>query len=159
MPKKNDKSGESNEPSHELLSKLIPDPSNPPNLTFLTGLLTESQREGFMTLYVSVELDEYIECKRDDIVHHTPFVGPGVPGWQCVWIKTDAVLRHGKHEVRDIQASFFKGRFQPHIALEQSTHHVRARNVIRSLDVTHCGGCSDGPACTLSTACYTHYLC
>ncbi|MFC5888594.1 hypothetical protein RMN57_00280 [Kitasatospora sp. CM 4170] len=66
-----------------IVERLRPDPSNPPEAVLtVTGFLGDSDRPGYRRLYLTRELDYYIEFLGDDVVYlvdlppeHGPFPG------------------------------------------------------------------------------------
>jgi hypothetical protein len=52
-----------------LIQRLVPDPVAIPDARVLLGFLGKSTREGCWRLYLSVDLDEYLEVPEDAIFH------------------------------------------------------------------------------------------
>ena len=55
---------------HPLVENLVPDPTQPaPPMKAFEGLLGKSGREGYWRLYLSRELNDYIEVKEEDVLN------------------------------------------------------------------------------------------
>src|ERR1700736_1812143 len=88
------------EPNHsnelrqdELIEKLVPDPATPPDVILLAGLLGRSDRTGYVRLYLTPLLNEYVEISEKDVLHHQkipPALNP--LGGTLVWIRREANL-------------------------------------------------------------------
>src|SRR2546430_3755462 len=97
-----EKSGDSEaqEPSNSrelkkdaLVEKLVSDPAAPPDTIRLVGFLGKSSRDGYWRLYLTSQLNEYVECHEDDIVHTQSLATEQNPlAGTMAWIKRDAKL-------------------------------------------------------------------
>ena len=76
----------------------------------VTGFLGKGPDPEVWRLYLSDELDEYLEFSAEDVLHTKPLPEERSPlGGTIVWLRADASVRHTVVESRQIQAEFFKG--------------------------------------------------
>jgi len=74
--------------SDELLDRLVSDPANP-DVNRITGfLMGKSNREGYWRLYMSVDLNYYLEFRKEDTLHAQQFR----PSRTVVWLKKGAIV-------------------------------------------------------------------
>ncbi|MDQ2775703.1 MAG: hypothetical protein M3Y57_12420 [Acidobacteriota bacterium] len=93
-----------------LVEHLIPDPGNPEPTTQLSGWLGKGAREGVWRLYLTPELDQYVQFSETDVVHSQPFgTGESSLGGTNVWLKAGAALEHMQMVKRQVQADFLSG--------------------------------------------------
>jgi len=107
----------------ELIEKLVPDPATPPDLILLAGFLGKSNRAGYVRLYLTLLLNEYLEISEKDVLHHQPFAPALNPlGGTLVWIRREANLLHTRTATQQVQAQFLQGsitaRFLPKAGME-----------------------------------------
>lgn len=70
----------------EVIERVIKDPANP-EVKRLTGfLMGRSDKDGYWRLYLNVDLDHYIEFRKEDTLHAQQFR----PASTVVWLKSDA---------------------------------------------------------------------
>jgi hypothetical protein len=96
----------------DFVSKLVTDPSDPPDALLLRGFLGESSEEGCIRLYFEPELRTYVEIPTGDILHSQPIPPEQSPlGGSYVWIKRDTEVVYGKPTPRrpKARADFFRG--------------------------------------------------
>lgn len=95
---------------HELIDKLMPDPSQQQSLTVLSGFLGQSKQAGHWRLYLTPTLDEYVEIPEEDIVH-SQSLGPDQSdlGGTMVWVRSGTPLQYTRTTSRQIQAEFLQG--------------------------------------------------
>jgi hypothetical protein len=93
-----------------LVDRLVPDPARHESFTVLTGFLGKSPRDGYWRLYLTPQLDEYLEFRSGD-VKHTEQLPPDLAplGGSRVWIQKDAPLEHTRVTSRQVQAEFLQG--------------------------------------------------
>jgi hypothetical protein len=82
-----------------LVERLRPDPSQPPEpMRILTGLLGDSDREGYKRLYFDRELNHYAEFRAEDVLFREPIPSEQAPlmGSEVtrVGIRRDATMEH-----------------------------------------------------------------
>lgn len=75
-----------------LVNQLRPDPSVPANVQLLTGWLGRSTKPDHWRLYISPDLNSYIDLAEKDIVHHYDFGDSNPLGAVLLWVKRDAPL-------------------------------------------------------------------
>lgn len=94
----------------DLISKLVTDPGQVPETQTLSGYVGRSDRPGYWRLYLSAELDEFVECREDDVLHtEKSSADQGPLGNTMVWIKRDARLLHSQPTSRPAQGDFLVG--------------------------------------------------
>jgi hypothetical protein len=93
-----------------LVERLVPDPGNPEPTTQLSGWLGKGTKEGMWRLYLTPQLDEYVQFPESDVLHTQP-VGTDVSplGGTMVWLKAGAPLEHMQILRRQVQADFLSG--------------------------------------------------
>ncbi len=90
-----------------MVAALVPDPSQgAPNAAILHGYLGRSTTEGVWRLYLSVELDRYVELPEDEILHTKQLPDDG---GTLVWVRKDLALNVVRPEARQVQAEFLGG--------------------------------------------------
>ncbi len=94
----------------ELVKKLVPDPSQVPSVRCLAGFMGSSTKAGYKRLYLTPELNEYVEFRTEDVVHTQSVATDRNPlGGSVVWLKRDAEIQHTRTESRDVKAEFLQG--------------------------------------------------
>ena len=94
----------------ELIKNLVPDPSQVPDARMLFGFLGKSSREGYWRLYLTPELNEYVEFQEEDVLHTQSFATPENPlGGKAVWVKRETNLLRTSTKSREAQAEFLQG--------------------------------------------------
>jgi hypothetical protein len=87
----------------ELIERLIPDPSNP-DVKRITGfLMGNSDREGYWRLYLTVNLNHYIEFRKEETLYAHQFR----PGRTVIWIKPGSRIHEMK--ARSAPVEFLQG--------------------------------------------------
>lgn len=110
----------------------------------LTGWLGRGKREGAWHLYLTPQLDEYVEFSQNDVVRTeaVPEDQPG-RGATMVWLRAGTVLQHTS-VTRNVQAAFLTGEitasFMPGTGFSLPAHVSRF-------------GINTGPACTRNYVC------
>ena len=107
----------------DIIQYIIPDPTVMPDVRMLAGFLGQSPRKGYWRLYLTLELNEYVEFSAEDCLHSQPLRTEQNPlGGTIVWIKRDAKLQHTRATPTRTQAEFLQGevmqRFLPEIGKE-----------------------------------------
>ena len=94
----------------ELVDDLIPDPSQHEPVTALSGFLGKSTQAGHWRLYLTPELDQYVEIPEDAILRTRPSSGSGsaIAG-SIVWIRAGTPLVSKKISTTQTQAEFLQG--------------------------------------------------
>jgi hypothetical protein len=93
-----------------LIANLVPDPADVPDVKVHVGFLGKSSREGYWRLYMSPQMNDFIEVREEDIVHAKQFDAAHSPwGGTVTWIRADAKLTRTKTGARDIQTDFLRG--------------------------------------------------
>jgi len=78
-----------------LVEQLVPDPGNPQPTIQLTGWLGKGAEEGLWRLYLTPQLDQYVEFSADSVVHSQPLQKEqSALGGTTVWLKAGATLHH-----------------------------------------------------------------
>lgn len=93
-----------------FVSRLVPNPSRPPDTILLTGYLGDSSEEGCTRLYFDPQLNNYVEISNEDILHTQEIPRDQSPfGGSYVWIRKEAELTHGKVGTERTRARFLEG--------------------------------------------------
>jgi hypothetical protein len=93
-----------------LIEKLLPESGKQQPTVQFTGWLGKGEEEGTWNLYLSPELDEYVQFSENDVVHSQPLTAETAPlGGTSVWLKTDALLKHVQVTTHQMQAGFLSG--------------------------------------------------
>ena len=93
-----------------LVDQLMPDPGNPQPTIQLTGWLGKGTDEGWWRLYLTPQLDEYVEFSSDSVVHTQPLQKEqSALGGSTVWLKAGTALNHTQVVQRQVQADFLSG--------------------------------------------------
>lgn len=93
-----------------LIEQLVPDPSNPQPTIQLTGWLGNGKEAGSWHLYLTPQLDEYVEFSENDVVHSEPLEpSQSALGGTTVWLKAGTTLNHTQIVRRQVQADFLSG--------------------------------------------------
>src|SRR5207253_640264 len=70
LPKKSGRESSRELQTHPFVERLKPEPDQPPRqVTVLTGLPGESDRDGYYRFYLNAKLDYYAECRIVDLVY------------------------------------------------------------------------------------------
>jgi hypothetical protein len=93
----------------QIVQRLKPDPSKIPNARVLAGFLGKSTREGYWRLYVSLQMNEYIEIAENDIVDTQPMGEEETVGGSLVWVRHDAVVEFTVSGPLRAQGEFLQG--------------------------------------------------
>jgi len=94
----------------KLIKNLVNDPSKVPNLKMLSGYLGNSNQDKFWRLYLTPELNEFIEIPEEEVVHYKRLEDDQSPlGGTILWVKNDTTLRYTRAESSDVQAKFLEG--------------------------------------------------
>jgi len=95
---------------NDLIRKLVPDPGQHQPLTTLVGYLGRSTREGEWRLYLTEDLNEYVEFSEQDVVHSQPLAEEQsrLSATQ-IWLPAETRLRHTQIISRQVQADFLRG--------------------------------------------------
>ena len=93
-----------------LVEKLVVDPSKTPEVKVLFGFLGRSPEAGTWRLYLTPQLDSYVEFSAEDMVHTQQLAAAQSPlGGTAVWLKRGATLKHTRTGTRQAQAEFVRG--------------------------------------------------
>jgi hypothetical protein len=127
-----------------LVEKLVPDPAAPPDTIVLVGFLGKSARAGYWRLYLTSELNDYVECREDDIVNTQSLATELTPlAGTMMWIKPGAELLHTRTTSIQAQAQFFRGEIMNRFL---AGSRMRALFGSRRI-IPFAGGGSDAPWC------------
>jgi hypothetical protein len=92
-----------------LVQRLVPEPDKlPPSVRLLCGFLGRCSRDGFWRLYLTEELNEYVEFAEEDAVATEPQSSEKEGGTR-IWIKSAANVVHTRVESRELRAEFLEG--------------------------------------------------
>ena len=94
----------------ELIKNLVPDPSQVPNLKRRDGWLGKSSRKDYWRLYLTPELNNYLEFREEDAVHTLSLESDLNPfGGTSVFLKREAELLHTRTTSSQAQAEWLSG--------------------------------------------------
>jgi hypothetical protein len=83
-------------PRDPWVSRVVDDPSNPPDAVLLSGYVGDAAEEGRSRIYTDASLSSYVEVSDEDVLHHEPGRGDAVPeGGSLVWVRSDALVTPG----------------------------------------------------------------
>jgi hypothetical protein len=93
-----------------LVEQLVPDPGDLQPRIQLTGWLGKGPKEGSWRLYLTPQLDEYVQFSDKDVVHTQSVQPEQSPlGGTTVWLQKGTVLQHTQVVTRQVQADFLSG--------------------------------------------------
>jgi hypothetical protein len=93
-----------------LISSLVPDPADVPNVRMYVGFLGKSSKPGYWRLYTSPQLNEFIEVRQEDILHAQQMDGDGaLLRGTAAWIKAEAELIRTRIGAQQAQTDFLSG--------------------------------------------------
>jgi hypothetical protein len=93
-----------------LISSLVPDPADVPNVRMYVGLLGKSSKKGYWRLYTSPQLTDFIEVREEDILHAEQMEGDGaLLRGTAAWINADARLTRTRVGADQAQTDFLSG--------------------------------------------------
>ena len=89
-----------------LVEALVPDPNQgPPDATVLQGYLGKSTTEGVWRLYLTPQLDQYVELPEAEILYSQKQPDDGT----LVWVRRDLPLNVQRPQAAQVQAEFLGG--------------------------------------------------
>jgi hypothetical protein len=90
-----------------IVSALVPDPGQgPPNATVLEGYLGKSTDAGRWRLYLTPQLDQWVELEDGDILHSEKLADEQ---GSRVWVRQGVELTHVQANAQRVQAEFLAG--------------------------------------------------
>ena len=94
-----------------LVDRLRPDPSQPlPDVVVLFGYLGKSSEREHWRLYLTTQLNEYVEIAEGDILEtESVATEKNLMGGTRLWIRRDAPLQHVRVNSRQVEAEFLQG--------------------------------------------------
>ena len=95
----------------KIVEILVPDPKHIPDLAVKLGYLGESDLDGYCRLYLTPELNEYIEILKDDVQYSQKINSESASlGTTILWINQNAKLKHTKTiSKQQAQQEFLQG--------------------------------------------------
>ncbi|HEV3051093.1 MAG TPA: hypothetical protein VGX50_12340, partial [Longimicrobium sp.] len=83
-------------PRDAWVSRVVDDPSNPPDAVLLSGYIGDAAEEGRSRIYTDASLSSYVEVSDEDVLHHEAADTGGLPeGGSLVWVRSDALVTPG----------------------------------------------------------------
>jgi hypothetical protein len=160
---------------HDLVERLVPDPSQPADVTVLVGFLGKSAQAGTWRLYIAPDLSEYLEFPEESVRHTEDVkIAQSALPRTAVWVDRNANIVHNRSE-RQPYSDFLRGEIattfmaradigssvgRPLRTLQGGFESVPPRASVCLSCPTEGGEDTCVPAtCTLSTACRTQFLC
>jgi hypothetical protein len=93
-----------------LVERLVPDPGKRQPTVQLTGWLGKSTEDGTWLLYLTPQLDDYVQFSENDVVHSQALPTKDSPlGGTVVWLHAETPLQHIQVLTRQAQAGFLSG--------------------------------------------------
>jgi len=94
----------------QLVAKLVPDPENHEPAIQQVGWLGKGIKEGSWRLYLTPQLNEYIQFSEADVIHSQPLdISKSSLGGTTVWLKAGTPLAYTQVVKRTVQADFLSG--------------------------------------------------
>jgi len=94
----------------DLVTDLVSDPSQVPDLIVLTGFLGESSRQEYWRLYLTADMSEYLEFRKVDVRHYRRLTAQESSlGGTLIWLDRDVTVRRTSSAARQAQAEFLRG--------------------------------------------------
>jgi hypothetical protein len=94
----------------QLVEQLLPNPAEPQATIQLRGWLGKGVQEGSWRLYLTPQLDEYVQFQDKDILHMQPIPAEQSPlGGTLIWLPAGTSLQHTRVATRQLQADFLSG--------------------------------------------------
>jgi hypothetical protein len=132
-----------------LIEKLVPDPSEPPRVSILTGWLGRSQRKGYWRLYVTSSLDEYLEFREEDVRHYQSLRTDESPlGGTVVWVREGAEILRTTSTGAATEREFLRGEIARAFLARGSTIPTFPGLPPRAVNTVNCTNPTAG-TCTL----------
>lgn len=146
MPQESQKSPEESKElikEHDLIPEIIKDPNQVANITNFIGYIGKSNSEGIIRLYTSLEFNEYLEFKKEDIVAMKN-VNDDVLlfGGTAIFVENTCEIKRVRTDTTKQQAMFLSGkvsegliisktgareaRIEPYEVTEKATSEQRA---------------------------------
>jgi hypothetical protein len=91
-----------------LVQRLVSDPSTHQPSVVFSGFLGEAASDDAWRLYLTPQLDEYIEFPKDALLHTESARGEDASG-TTVWLSQGTPLQHTVIASRQVQADFLQG--------------------------------------------------
>ncbi|WP_447403018.1 hypothetical protein ACE1MS_23425 (plasmid) [Lysinibacillus sp. fkY74-1] len=116
----------------ELIEELVGNKSLPPDVKTLVGFLGQSDCAEYWRLYLTLELNEFLEIPTDDIIYSQSLKTDHNPlGGSLVWVKNDSKIRHARLTPLQAQLDFLKGGIMNSFLNNTNTSEIIAREVIK----------------------------
>lgn len=144
----------------ELIDDLIPDPSQHEPVTALSGFLGKSTQADHWRLYLTPELDQYVEIPENAILRTKPSPAsrPTLAG-SIVWVRASTPLVYKRISSIQIQAEFLQGRLLANVrpgefALPRAMFSgIQRQARFNSIDVCLSDRCSVD-VCSMANICH-----
>lgn len=110
QPRRRDDAAKPDLKEDELVSKLVPDPSQQEAFVVLSGFLGRSSSQGFQRLYTSLQFDVFVEIPEDAIVHRLALTpDQSEYGGTTVWLRAGTQITFTRTTSTQLQAEFLQG--------------------------------------------------
>ena len=78
-----------------FISKLVKKAEQPPRVKTVRGYIGDSDKRGYVRIYLDIELRRYVDIPQDSIVHAEAIPETVMPlGCAYVWVQEDAKIFH-----------------------------------------------------------------
>lgn len=126
----------------EIITRLVPNPTDPPDVISMVGFLGRSPRPRFWRLYHTLDLKNYTEIAESDIVLTESLENKLQPlGGTIVWVKSGARLQHVRSESSQAESEFMQGdlasQFLPGTGIECLSRNTGGQ-VLRGITAVKC---------------------
>lgn len=124
-------------PQHELVDKLLPDPSQSQPISLFVGFPAKSSVRGHCRLYLDPVLAKCVDIPEEDIIY-SESIDKLAFRPMAVWVRADSKVEYRNLTSLEIQAGFLSGR----IARENLASAARSYPLIasrRNVHYTHIG--------------------
>jgi hypothetical protein len=93
-----------------LVDSLVPEPQSHQPSVMLTGFVGKASGDKMWRLYMSAQMDEYVEFPEAALLHSEAVPERDDPlGGTTVWLRPDTPLQHTRVTSRQVQAGFLQG--------------------------------------------------
>lgn len=127
----------------EFIQKLVPNPSQPPDVQLLGGYLGKSSQDGYWRLYLNPELTSYVDIAEKDIVHsQSAKNNQNSLGGTLLWVRRGTEIKATRTTSRESQADFLRGAIAASIARRGGAGALGSIAALpRTFAVSECAAC------------------
>jgi hypothetical protein len=94
----------------QLIPDLVSDPTNVPDTRMLMGLIGRSSKDGYVRLYLTTELKDYVEVRDSDVLLTKSLQTPENPlGGSAIWVDANANVEVTRRARKVSEEDFLTG--------------------------------------------------